>query len=187
MFGRGHGGSASYRNWSIVGTIVAINVIIFILDAFSPEPGEGQGQLRWLASFLSMETEKLWKFWGLLTHGFAHSSITSDIGFWHIAGNMISRIESGGTVDGPGMEILDGSGMYALPGFVDAHAHVGTIGQGLTGPLTPPEYIFKLWLAHGVTTVREVGAGMGLEWTLESPAPYHSFSTPPDVGRRRTD
>jgi cytochrome c oxidase subunit 1 len=26
---------------------------------------------------------------------------------------------------------------------------------------------------------------VGLEWTIDSPAPYHSFSTPPDVGRRR--
>lgn len=70
----------------------------------------------------------------------------------------------------PTAEILDGAGMYALPGFIDAHAHIGTVGQGLTGPLTPPEYIFKLWLGHGITTVREVGAGMGLEWTLEHKA-----------------
>ena len=26
---------------------------------------------------------------------------------------------------------------------------------------------------------------VGLEWTVASPAPYHSFSTPPEVGRRR--
>jgi imidazolonepropionase-like amidohydrolase len=76
----------------------------------------------------------------------------------------IVRIDTG---DAPqAAEILDATGMYALPGFIDAHAHIGTIGQGLTGPLTPPEYIFKLWLGHGITTVREVGAGMGLEWTL---------------------
>jgi hypothetical protein len=56
--------------------------------------------------------------------------------------------------------------MYVLPGFVDAHAHVGNVLQGLTGPLMPPEYIFKLWMGHGVTTAREVGAGMGLGWTL---------------------
>jgi imidazolonepropionase-like amidohydrolase len=63
-------------------------------------------------------------------------------------------------------EFLDGTGLYALPGFIDAHAHLGTPTQGLTGPLTPPEYIFKLWLGHGITTVREVGATMGLTWTL---------------------
>jgi hypothetical protein len=85
----------------------------------------------------------------------------------YVSGDRIARIEMARAVaDEPGVEIMDGTGMYALPGFVDGHGHIGTIGQGLTGPITPPEYIFKLWLAHGVTTVREVGAGMGLEWTL---------------------
>ncbi|MDA8880801.1 hypothetical protein N9I26_06690, partial [Pseudomonadales bacterium] len=49
----------------------------------------------------------------------------------------------------------------------DAHSHIGTPGQGLAGPVTPPEYVFKLWLAHGITTVREVGSGMGLAWTVD--------------------
>ena len=84
-----------------------------------------------------------------------------------VSGNRIASI---GPADpaaaGEGTEVLEGSGLYALPGFVDAHAHIGTIGQGLTGSLTPPEYIFKLWLGHGITTVRETGATMGLDWTL---------------------
>ena len=89
----------------------------------------------------------------------------------HISGNRIDRIEravalDGGTEAADDREILDGTGMYAMPGFIDGHGHIGNIGQGLTGTLTPPEYIFKLWLAHGITTVREVGALMGLEWTL---------------------
>ena len=62
---------------------------------------------------------------------------------------------------------INAEGMYVLPGFIDSHAHVGNVLQGLTGPLTPPEYVLKLWLAHGITTAREVGAGMGLGWTLE--------------------
>ena len=66
----------------------------------------------------------------------------------------------------PGETRIDGEGMTALPGFVDAHAHIGTPGQGFTGPITPPEYIFKLWLAHGITTVREIGSTMGLDWTV---------------------
>lgn len=41
--------------------------------------------------------------------------------------------------------------MYVMPGFVDAHAHGGS-------PQKAPdlEYVYKLWLAHGVTTVRGV-------------------------------
>ena len=67
----------------------------------------------------------------------------------------------------PDDEVLDGTGMTALPGFIDAHVHIGNPGQGLAGPITPPEYVFKLWLAHGITTVRDVGSTMGLQWTLD--------------------
>src|SRR5690554_149455 len=57
---------------------------------------------------------------------------------------------------------LDAHGMYVLPGFVDMHAHIGGVAQG-----TPAEYVFKLWMAHGITTIRDPGSGNGLEWTLE--------------------
>ncbi len=62
----------------------------------------------------------------------------------------------------PGGKELNAEGMYLLPGFVDTHAHIGGSTQG-----TPAEYVFKLWLAHGITTVREVGSGMGLDWTVD--------------------
>lgn len=58
---------------------------------------------------------------------------------------------------------IDGTGMTALPGFIDAHVHFGNSGTPEDGP-PPPEYIFKLWLGHGITTVRDVGALLGLEW-----------------------
>lgn len=61
---------------------------------------------------------------------------------------------------------LDVSGMYILPGFIDAHAHIATPMHGSVGKMLPSEYVFKLWLAHGITTVREVGSGNGLRWTL---------------------
>jgi len=53
-------------------------------------------------------------------------------------------------------------GMYVLPGFVDMHGHIGGRAQG-----TPAEYVYKLWMGHGVTTIRDPSAGNGLEWTLE--------------------
>lgn len=61
----------------------------------------------------------------------------------------------------PGDAILDASGMYALPGFFDTHAHTGGLAQGTT-----PDYVYKLWLAHGITTVREPGSFNGIDWTL---------------------
>lgn len=45
---------------------------------------------------------------------------------------------------------LDANGMYLLPGFVDMHGHIGGKSQGAS-----PEYVFKLWMAHGITTVRQ--------------------------------
>ena len=60
---------------------------------------------------------------------------------------------------------MDLSGMYALPGFVDMHGHTGGREQG-----TPAEYVYKLWMGHGITTIREPGSGNGLEWTLEHKA-----------------
>ena len=54
---------------------------------------------------------------------------------------------------------LDAEGMYIMPGFVNLHTHAG----GRKAPET--EYVYKLWLAHGITTVRGVALG-GMEWTL---------------------
>lgn len=58
--------------------------------------------------------------------------------------------------------VLDAEGMYILPGFFDMHAHTGGNAQG-----TVPEYVYKLWLAHGITSIREPGSFNGLNWTLE--------------------
>lgn len=56
---------------------------------------------------------------------------------------------------------IDVSGHYILPGLVDLHGHIGGEAQG-----TPAEYVYKLWLGHGITTVREPGSFNGLDWTL---------------------
>ena len=61
---------------------------------------------------------------------------------------------------------IEAQGMYALPGFVNSHAHIATPSQGLAGGVPPAEYVFKLWMAHGITTVRDVGSFNGLRWTL---------------------
>lgn len=50
-----------------------------------------------------------------------------------------------------GAQEIDAEGMYVMPGFIDMHVHTG--GQ----PKVPEaEYTYKLWLGHGVTTVRGV-------------------------------
>ncbi|MBT8395575.1 MAG: amidohydrolase, partial [Gemmatimonadetes bacterium] len=59
---------------------------------------------------------------------------------------------------------IDAHGMYVLPGFIDMHVHTGGV------PKAPQaEYIYKLWLAHGVTTTRGVPHG-NMEWALQQKA-----------------
>lgn len=57
---------------------------------------------------------------------------------------------------------LNCEGMYAMPGLIDMHGHIGGTEQG-----TPAEYVFKLWMAHGITTIRDPSAGNGLDWVLD--------------------
>lgn len=87
-----------------------------------------------------------------------------------------NRILSVNNVGSPGMPVnpdrrpklkqggkeLNCEGMYALPGFIDMHGHIGGKEQG-----TPAEYVFKLWMAHGITTIRDPSTGNGLDWVLD--------------------
>ena len=87
-----------------------------------------------------------------------------------------NRILSINNIGSPGMpvnadrrpKLKDGGkeinceGMYVLPGFIDMHGHIGGKEQG-----TPAEYVFKLWMAHGITTIRDPSAGNGLDWVLD--------------------
>jgi imidazolonepropionase-like amidohydrolase len=63
-----------------------------------------------------------------------------------------------------GTEEIDLSGMFVLPGFVDTHLHLHTIE---TGQSVPPEYVLKLWLAHGITSGRTVGSD-NTRWMIET-------------------
>jgi len=59
-----------------------------------------------------------------------------------------------------GQKVMDLRGMYILPGFVDMHEHIGST-KGI-----PAEYVYKLFLGHGITTIREVGTRNGLDWLI---------------------
>ena len=90
-----------------------------------------------------------------------------------IEGDRIARIQSVGF---PGVPInedrrpgdatreIDMTGMYIMPGFVDMHAHTGGGGKA-----PQPEYTYKLWMGHGITTSRGVGHGP-MMWALEEKA-----------------
>jgi len=53
------------------------------------------------------------------------------------------------------LHVLDGSGLYALPGLINIHAHLHDNRGGVPIPF---EYLYKLWLSCGITTVRDVGS-----------------------------
>ncbi len=63
-----------------------------------------------------------------------------------------------------GTKEIDASGKYVLPGFINLHGHIhdSNSGQGV-----PYSYILKLWLAHGITSVRELGNEQGAKWTSD--------------------
>ena len=90
-----------------------------------------------------------------------------------VRGNRITAVRNAGYPGVPsnperrmkleeGGQELNCEGMYLLPGFVDMHGHIGGKSQG-----TPSEYVFKLWLGHGITTIRDPSAGNSLDWTLD--------------------
>ena len=56
---------------------------------------------------------------------------------------------------------IQAEGMFVLPGFVDMHGHIGGKAQG-----AEPDYVFKLWMAHGITTVREP-SGRGVDFSMD--------------------
>ncbi len=56
--------------------------------------------------------------------------------------------------------VVDATGMYVMPGFIDMHAH-----QGSREKAPEAEYVYKLWMAHGITTSRGVPLADN-DWTV---------------------
>ena len=80
-----------------------------------------------------------------------------------IEGNVISEIVpldpvalKAGRARRPAGDIeIDATGRYVLPGLINAHGHVQDERGGVPQPL---DYELKMWLACGITTVRDVGS-----------------------------
>ncbi len=95
---------------------------------------------------------------------------------------------------------IDATGKYVLPGLIDLHAHIHDERGGVPMPV---EYCMKMWLANGITTIREAWAGKKmLAWrdqtannTLAGPRifPYGGYfeqpipSTPEQARQRVRD
>jgi imidazolonepropionase len=93
-----------------------------------------------------------------------------------IEGDRIAAITPVGTPGKPispsrrppeGDHEIDCHGKFVTPGLIDCHTHIGVPYHALHGKVAPADYVYKLWLAHGVTTVREMGCFSGLDWVVE--------------------
>ena len=73
-----------------------------------------------------------------------------------IEGDRIKAIIGAGRKFTPpaGAEVIDARGRYIIPGLIDGHVHLVHILRTLD---LPAEEIFPLFLAHGVTTLRDAG------------------------------
>ncbi len=69
-----------------------------------------------------------------------------------LAGEPLERLE--------GDRVIEGEGMYVMPGMLDLHYH-------LRSEPIPVEYSYYLKLAHGVTTTGPTGGDRGQEYTRE--------------------
>src|SRR5262245_35130617 len=125
-----------------------------------------------------------------------------------IEGNRIVQVMSvgapGGAKEDPnrpklkdGGREIDLRGHYVLPGLIDMHGHIGGEEQGV-----PATYVYKLWMGHGITTIREPGCFNGVDWCVSEEKrserneivaprifPYAAFApdspiTTPEGGRR---
>ena len=87
-----------------------------------------------------------------------------------IEGNRIADIVSVGVPNVPvdnsnrpkdATKEIDANGAFVMPGLINLHAHVGGAKKSPNS-----EYPFKLWMGHGITTIRGVPAA-GINWTQE--------------------
>ena len=82
-----------------------------------------------------------------------------------VEGNTITEIVGldpvavkSGTARRPAGDVeIDATGKYVMPGLINAHGHVQEERGGVAQPL---DYELKLWLACGITTVRDLGSNV---------------------------
>ncbi len=88
------------NGWSMVTWIIVINVAVFVLDMFTPIVRDGGAITHWLGDFLALHSDRVYYVWTWLTYGFTHAPIDDPVvGFWHIAGNMLTLFFLGRAVE----------------------------------------------------------------------------------------
>ncbi len=139
---------------SIVTMLIIINAAIFLIDAFTGEVGESK--MRWLNWMMALKTDgqgvlaesgvafwqlPFWNLWQLFTYGFAHASITSEVGIMHILFNMVGLFFLGRPVEQ----------RYGREEFLRFYLMALVFAGALS-------YAFNLWMGVSSTLVGASGA-----------------------------
>lgn len=70
-----------------------------------------------------------------------------------VVDNVIDQVAP--RIQGQADAVIDAAGKYVLPGLIDNHVH---LQEERAGKPQPIEYELNIWLACGITTVRDVGS-----------------------------
>ena len=74
-----------------------------------------------------------------------------------------------------GTVIIDARGRYVMPGLINLHGHVQDERAGIK---MPSEYQLKLWLASGITTVRDLGSDFAKSSALREQSKLGQVAAP---------
>ncbi len=94
----GQSGLPSFRfnQQSVVYSLIIINVVIFLLDTFTPTVAP---ETHWLGDLLALKTSRIWAVWNFLTYGFSHAPYDSESSIMHVGFNMLGLFMLGRTVE----------------------------------------------------------------------------------------
>ncbi|MEO5953626.1 MAG: amidohydrolase, partial [Chloroflexia bacterium] len=86
-----------------------------------------------------------------------------------IEGNRITSVTPGVARTRAGDKVIDAKGKYVVPGFINLHGHIQDERAGY--PMRQ-DYQFQLWLASGITSIRDVGSNFekSKAWRTQSQA-----------------
>jgi hypothetical protein len=59
-----------------------------------------------------------------------------------------------------GDKVIDATGQYVMPGLVEMHAHLPAPNGDLGAKAL--DLVYRIYLGHGITTVRDAGTGAGM-------------------------